>query len=398
MARLVRSDPAACAAYWELLCLRMEGDLDVETLRRALQVVVGRHDALRTRLAPGAFQEVLASIEVNLPLCEAGGEAAVAEWWRAIAEAPTELERGPLFRFALARTAPGEHLLAFCTHHLVSDGWSIGVLLREVGAVYGALREGSAPSLARPMQFGAWAAEAGRLHAAQAEAHLAYWEGVARGLAPAEPPRRGSAGEFRGARRSLELDGARVGRLRAEGARRGRTLFMTLFGAFTHLLHELCGSAGVVACVSSAGRGVPGCEGTVGDLAQVLPVVSRRAASLDASVEGASRSLLELYAHQDYPFALARAHLARLGLPVPEPVAAFNLDPIAGEPSFAGLRVQVVPRPVSFVRRALSFNLLPAPGGALLLDCDYAAGALTPSEIEGATARFIALLEELAGG
>src|SRR6185295_3742733 len=124
--------------------LRLAGELDVAALERALGEVVRRHDSLRTRFAEGEGAPVL-----------------VAEVRRRAAEEafrPFDLAAGPLFRARLLRLAEREHVLLLAMHHIVSDGWSLGVLLRELSALYAACREGRPPPLPEPpLQYAAYA-------------------------------------------------------------------------------------------------------------------------------------------------------------------------------------------------------------------------------------------------
>ena len=155
---LDRMDPGR-AAYAVPLALRLRGALDVAALRRALDELVARHESLRTVfrwLDGGPMQVVLPAGELPVesidltPVDAAGREG---ELLRRIADevaTPFLLERGPLARARLYRLADGEHVLLVNLHHIVTDGWSNGVLLRELSALYGAFARGEPSPLGEP--------------------------------------------------------------------------------------------------------------------------------------------------------------------------------------------------------------------------------------------------------
>ena len=146
--------------------VRLHGELDVEALRRALQTVVARHEVLRTRLevVDGVPQAVVDDgFVLELPLREQT-PAQVDALADAEARRPFDLARGPLIRGQLLRLAAREHQLLLTLHHSVSDGWSTGVMVREVAALYAAYREGSESPLAPlPIQYGDYAPMATRV-------------------------------------------------------------------------------------------------------------------------------------------------------------------------------------------------------------------------------------------
>src|SRR5262249_39439721 len=144
--------------------VRLAGDLDVPALSRALAEVVRRHEALRTRFAPGpegSLQWALAVPESALPVVDLEGIAPEVEVERlAMIEArrPFDLASGPLLRTVLLRLGATEHVLLAAMHHIAADGWSMEVFLREVAALYGAFVAGQPSPLPEPsLQYGDFA-------------------------------------------------------------------------------------------------------------------------------------------------------------------------------------------------------------------------------------------------
>ncbi|MFL5539462.1 MAG: condensation domain-containing protein, partial [Longimicrobiaceae bacterium] len=229
------------------VALRLAGELDAAALERALGEVVRRHDSLRTRFAevegaPVLVAEPFAGFALAADdlsaLAAEEREAAVRR--RAAEEAwrPFDLAAGPLFRARLLRLAEREHVLLLAMHHVVSDGWSLGVLFRELSALYAAYREGRASPLPEPpLQYAGYARwQRERLRGAELERQLAYWRERLAGAPallelPADHPRP-AVETHRGASASAELPGELVDRLCAVGRAQGATPFMVLLAAF----------------------------------------------------------------------------------------------------------------------------------------------------------------------
>ena len=238
---------------------RLSGPLDREALRRALDRVVARHEALRTTFTQvdgQPFQRIAAE-EIGFALQRYDlrrHRDAAGELERLMAEeavAPFDLEAGPLIRGRLIQLNVGEHALLVTMHHIISDGWSMGVLTRELGALYRAYSEGQADPLpALEIQYADYAAWqrrwiAGDVLQAQAE----YWRRTLAGAPalltlPTDRPRQ--PGKIMAALSiELELDEALTQGLKALGQRHGTTLFMTLLAGL--------GDAAVTSC--RTGRG-----------------------------------------------------------------------------------------------------------------------------------------------
>jgi len=264
---------------------RLGGALDAEALERALGEIVRRHEALRTvfREVDGALEQVIAPFSgFALPvedLSERGDAEREAEAMRRAAEdaaRPFDLSAGPLFRAALLRLADDEHLLLLCMHHVVGDGWSLGVLFHELEALYGAFREGREsplPDLAvQYADFAVW--QRAHLSGEALERHLAYWRTRLADAPellelPTDHPRP-AVPTHRGAHERVDLPTALLERLRALGRSEGATLYMVLLGAFQVLLSRSGAGEDVVVGSPIAGRARPEVEGLIGCFANTL--------------------------------------------------------------------------------------------------------------------------------
>ena len=297
--------------------LRLSGPLDVEALGRALTEVVRRHEALRTvyrETGEGPVQVVLPPEPVPLPVIEVPGDEArriVLE----SARVPFDLDRGPVLRALLLRLGPEEHSLRLDIHHIATDGWSMGVLGRELRDLYRGA--GSEILLAEPpVQYADYAVWQRRWLEAEGPAQLAAWTERLAGLPPAldlpADHSRPAVQSLSGALERLALPADLLDSLEAIGRRSGATLFMALLAAFETLLHRLTGRDDLAVGVPSANRGRPEIEGLAGFFVNNL--VMRADLSGDPTFAEALSRVREAavfaYANPDLPFERLVAELA----------------------------------------------------------------------------------------
>jgi amino acid adenylation domain-containing protein len=301
--------------------VRLTGELDVAALERSLREIVRRHETLRTtfREAGGEPAQVIdPDLSLELPVVDLGGlpaaerEAEALRLAREEAQRPFDMARGPLLRATLLKLAPQEHVVLLVMHHVVSDGWSMGVFYRELAALYqGFAGGGPAPLPELPVQYADYAAwQRDWLRGEVLERQLAYWkERLAGAPAALEMPTdrpRPPVQTVRGATEPFLISGPLLARLKALCQREGCTLYMALLAAFQTLLHRYSGQEDV--CVGSpvAGRTRPELEGLIGFFVNTL--VLRGDLSGDPTFRellGRAREVcLGAYAHQDLPFEL----------------------------------------------------------------------------------------------
>ncbi len=299
--------------------VRLRGGLAVPALARALRVVVERHEVLRTRfpLCDGQpVQEIAAEPQAALEEVDLSGwpeaerESAAQARLAASAEQPFDLARGPLLRTTLIRLSAEDHLLLLSMHHIVSDGWSMGVLVRELTVLYAAFLEGRTSPLAPlPIQYADFACwQRGWLQGEVLEAQLGYWRQRLDGAPavlelPTDRPRP-ALQRFRGETRRRILSPGLREAITALARREGVTLFMALAAAFDVLLHDYVGRDDIVMGTNVANRNRQETEGLVGFFLNQL--VLRTDLGGDPSfVELLARvreTALGAYAHQDLSF------------------------------------------------------------------------------------------------
>jgi hypothetical protein len=221
-----------------------------------------------------------------------------------------DLAAGPLTRVKVLRLADDEHLLLFNMHHIVTDGWSMGVFIRELGACYEAFSRGEEPSLPElPAQYADYAAwQRGWLEGEVLDGQLSYWrrqlDGAPTVLELPTGGDRPSMQSFRGGTQHFEFDGELTARLKELSRGEGATLFITMLAAFYALLHRYTGCEDLVVGAPAANRGRPELEGLIGFFANTLALRVRAGAgvSFRELIGRVRESALGAYAHQDVPF------------------------------------------------------------------------------------------------
>ena len=295
-------------AYNMPAALAIQGALDVDRLEAAFAQTVARHESLRTTFVVVKDEpRQLVHAHLAIPLqrrdlsMAADPEGAAREAALQDAETPFDLAAGPLVRLSLIRVGSARHVLLFNIHHIVSDDWSMGVLIREVMHAYDGV---TAPALRLQYRdFSSW--HLARLNEA---GHRAYWLDRLSGELPvldlpADHPRP-PVKTYRG--RSLEghLPAADLVRLKAVARDSGSTLFMTLIAAAKTLLYRYTGATDLIVAVPVAGREHPDLEDQIGFYINTLALRDRIEpdAPFRALLAEVTRNTTAAIEHQSYPF------------------------------------------------------------------------------------------------
>jgi amino acid adenylation domain-containing protein len=305
------------ASYNIPIALRISGRLNVAALESSLADVVRRHEALRTSfsLVEGVPVQVVRDIQGwQLPLIELTTmrepEREAEIFMKREAMRPFDLQAGPLFRATLLHLAGDDHVLLLTMHHIVSDGWSMGVLVREAATLYQAYIEGREAALPEVVvqyaDFACWQRE--WLTGEVLEEQLSYWRQQLGG-APAElelpvDRSRPKTPSYRGTMETLALSEELTESLQAFSRSESATLFMTLVAGFKALLYRYMGQTDIVVGTPVAGRNRAEIENLIGFFINTLPLRT------DVSGDPTFRELLKrvrdvalgAYAHQDLPF------------------------------------------------------------------------------------------------
>ncbi|MBG5507953.1 pyoverdine non-ribosomal peptide synthetase PvdD, partial [Pseudomonas aeruginosa] len=300
------------AAYHIPSALRLRGRLDVDALQRSFDSLVARHETLRTRfrLEGGrSYQQVQPAVSVSIER-EQFGEEGLIERIQAIVVQPFDLERGPLLRVNLLQLAKDDHVLVLVQHHIVSDGWSMQVMVEELVQLYAAYSQGLELALpALPIQYADYALwQRSWMEAGEKERQLAYWTGLLGGEQPVlELPfdrPRPARQSHRGAQFILELDIDLSQALRRVAQQEGATAFALLLASFQALLYRYSGQADIRVGVPIANRNRVETERLIGFFVntQVLKADLDGRMGFDELLAQARQRALEAQAHQDLPF------------------------------------------------------------------------------------------------
>lgn len=306
-------------AYNIPLIYQLSGELNKGALEQALQVLVTRHESLRTEIVSGdssTVQHILPSVEVTLnsiDLTEVAAQerqAVAAEELASLAEKPFVLEKGPLWHFSLIELQAGQNILCMVFYHAIFDGWSADIFMRELALLYPSLVSESEAGLAdvalQYADFAVWQQNSPK--SSPAEEDLQYWTEHLSGQlpvlqVPTDYPRP-QAQSFEGAALSYTISREKVERLTELGRTEGATLFMVLLSVYAFLLYRYSDQDDLIIGTPVAGRSLPELENIIGFFANTLAI------RIDLDSKLSFRELLrqvkeiciEAYGHQNITF------------------------------------------------------------------------------------------------
>ncbi|CAM4017544.1 amino acid adenylation domain-containing protein [Corallococcus exiguus] len=390
---------------------RLRGPLDETALGRAFNALVERHESLRTRFMEQDGQPVQVA-EPSLTLALAPEdltglpleqrEEQTRKRMAEEARRPFDLTRGPLLRTRLLRLSSEEHVLLLTMHHIVSDGWSIEVLIREVGVFYEAFVAGTAPVLpALPLQYADFARQQQGREGETLRRQLDYWKARLSGAPqvlelPTDLPRP-AVQTFQGAELRVELPAALVEQLKALGRRSGATLYMVLLAAFQTVLHRYSGQDEVCVGTPSAGRSQAELEGLIGFFLNTL--VLRTDLSGDPTFLGLLGRVREAatgaFDNQDVPFEKLVEEL--------QPRRSLSYTPLfqvmlilqkpQGRPQLGGLALEAIKSTAGRSMFDLTLSLVEVERGGLVGHVEYSTDLFEEATIARLTQHLRTVLE-----
>jgi amino acid adenylation domain-containing protein len=385
------------AEYLVPLALRIGGDLDIEALTGALSALVARHEVLRSRFVEqdGEPAQVVDPVRpVPLPV---SAVTDVETFVRSQVDTPLDLENGPVFRAALGRVSAGEHVLVLCLHHIVADGWSMGVLAAELRDHYAGIRPA-----ALPVQFGdvaAWQA------AASDETGLAFWRRALDGMPhvaelPADRPRPLTR-DIAGAKTPVHIPAPVVAQLAALGAGRGASLFMTVLAAFEVLVGRYTAMRDFAIGTPVSGRSHPQTEPLVGHFVNTVPLRADLTGdpAFTELLRRVRTSTLAAFDHDDVPFdrivELLRPQRDLTRTPLVQIVFALQNNDEAGW-ALPGLDVERLPVDTRVSKFDLELALAQDADGALTGIFEYPTALFDTTTVERLAGHFTTLLHRIA--
>ncbi|MDP3846048.1 MAG: amino acid adenylation domain-containing protein [Pseudomonas sp.] len=403
------------AAYSMAATLTLRGELDVPALQATFTALLERHEVLRTAYPeidgePWAVIDDQANFTLPyrdlsaLPPAERDAEATRDSL--AHLRQPFDLNHAPLLRAGLLKLADDQHLLHLALHHMVADGWSVGVLTNEFSQLYSRLRAGQPTDLpALPVQYADYAVwQRQLLSGARLEAELGFWRTALAGAPqvlplPTDHPRPAQA-DSSGATHDFQVPAALVKRLDALAHAQNASLYMVLLAAFQLLLHRLTGSRDLLLGTDVAGREAAELEGLIGFFVNVLPLRSqwRDGVRFVDLLEQTKQTSLAAFEHQALPFDRIVEALdvprERSRNPLVQALFVLQNTP-QGRFAIAGLEVELLPP----AERSSKFDMalfLEACEQGLRGNWVYASALFKAERIAALAADWLAILEQAA--
>lgn len=403
----------ASLAFNEASVLDFTGPLDVAALIAAVGDVLERHEALRATFSrDGLTMLVNAHAAMTLPVIDLTGLAdeerdpAHAALRAAAVETPFDLEQGPLARFTLVRLGGDAHELIFAAHHIVCDGWSLGVIVSDLARCYTARVRGARPALPDADRFSDYAVAMAVADSGPERADdLRYWTSKYAGAAPVldlptDRPRPVHK-TYGSAREDRLVSPERLQRVRAAGAKSGCSLFATLLTGFTAMVHRLTGDDDIVIGVPSAGQSASCRTGVVGHCVNMLPirVGVDPGKPVDELLARVKVTALDAFEHQGLGFGGLLEHISVPRDPSRVPLigVSFNVDRTLGA---AAMQFDGVHTSIETIARVsenfdLSVNAIESDAG-LQLECQYNTELFDAATIRRWLTTYETLLDGLA--
>jgi amino acid adenylation domain-containing protein len=347
-------------AYNITRAARLTGPLNVAALEQSLTEVLRRHEILRTTLRAvngQPFQSIALAKPFILPITdlepvpEAERESEARRLATEEARRPFDLAKGPLFRSKLVRLGEDDHVLLLTMHHIVSDGWSMAILFRELSTLYEVYANGKPSPLAElPIQYVDYAVwQRNWLRGEVLETQLSYWkkqlENISTLNLPTDRPRP-AVQSFNGAREALVLSTDLTQALKATSRKEGATLFMTLLAVFQILLHRLTGQDDIPVGSPIAGRNRSEIESLIGFFINTLVLRTDLSgnSTFTELLARVRRGCLDAYAHQDVPFEKLLEELRPERDPSRTPLfqVFFNMLNVAERAKLQGLKIETI--------------------------------------------------------
>ena len=397
-------------AYNQSTTIHLRGSFNLAAARKAIQEVVDRHEALRATFSQsGDYQQINSTLTLNIPVVDfstldnSDRAPHLAEFLATEARETFNLETGPLVRTQIVKLEEQHHLLVLTVHHIIADGWSLGVLQQELAAIYTAECQAIAHQLPQPMQLSEYVHwEASQQESPEMAKAEAYWlqqfsSSVPVLELPTDRPRP-SVNRYVGNRQTFTLDKTFYGALKTQSIKFKSTLFTTALAGFLALLHRLTGQDDIVIGIPSAGQLSVEGESLIGHYVNLLPIRSQvvENPTFTEYLSSIKQVLSDAYDHQIYPFIrlVKKLNLPRDTSRPPLVTILFNLDrPMASLESFS--------QKVEFVRNPTHSSIsdifldIHQQNDELVVDCEYNTDLFDSPTIERWMKHWQTLLESI---
>ncbi len=377
----------ASRAYNESISLLLAGEVRVDAVKYAIEEVVKRHDSIRGVFTPDGSQMcIYESLSDFLDVQDVSYLSpeqqmhALEEYKSSIANKVFDVIFGPLFFAKLHIVATDRVVLTLSAHHIICDGWSLGVILKDIAALYNAHVQNLKPNLHLPEMYSNYAQQQNAyLSSKEYKVVEDYWHSQFKDITPVlelptdEPyPLIRS---FNSHRLDFHLDASLVDRIRSFSLKNDVSFFTTLLSAFELVIHHISSSDKIVIGVPAAGQSISGMPSLVGHCVNLLPLLSTISAdaSINDYIQGRRKQILQDFDYQQITFStlLRRLNITRDLSKVPLVSVMFNLDmDMDKDVSFYGLNHNLISNPRSFENFELFVNVT-GSGNDLTVEWSY---------------------------
>ncbi|TXE12887.1 amino acid adenylation domain-containing protein [Seonamhaeicola algicola] len=385
-------------AYNESVTLVLNGNLNKETLIKALQVLVNRHEALRSVYSTnGKFMTIFKTLPLRIDYKDISQEndskkdIAFSDYLLADANYIFNLVKGPLFKIGLIKISENEHRLVITAHHIICDGWSVGIMLEELGEIYSAVINNKTPSLPQAETYSSYATEQQLFIDSDAYKKTEnYWinqynSSVPIVTLPTDFPRP-ELRTFKSKRLDFAIDKSLVSSLKKTGVKSGASFVITLLAAFEVFLYNITGQDDLVVGLPASGQSQSGKTQLVGHCVNLMPLRSKLSPEIAFSeyLKNRKTSILDAYDYQQFSFGqlLKKISITRDPSRIPLVPIMFNIDMgMSSAVHFKGLTHKLISNPREYEAFELFLNAT-GTEDELILEWSYNAALFKPDTIE----------------
>ncbi|NAS32280.1 amino acid adenylation domain-containing protein [Flavobacteriaceae bacterium R38] len=398
-------------AYNESISLILTGDLDKNALEDAIQELIGRHEALQATFSPdGRFMIVFKKLPIEIFYQDVSSldvnqkEGAVKNYLSGEANHIFDLIKGPLFKVGLLKLSEQEHQLILTAHHIICDGWSLGIMLEELGGFYSANIQGTRHNVPEPETFSSYAEDELRFVGSQDYIKTeGYWlkqyeASVPMVTLPTDFPRP-ELRTFKGNRLDFEIDGDLVTDLKKVGIQSGASFVVTLLAAFEVFLYGQTGQDDLVLGLPASGQSLSGKTQLIGHCVNLLPLRSKLDSNMSFNqyLKKRKTAIFDAYEHQQFSFGqlLQKLAITRDPSRVPLVPVMFNIDMgMTSAVAFEGLDYRLRSNPRTHEAFELFLNAT-GTEDELILEWSFNSSLFKPETIKQMMTSFKEVLEEI---
>jgi amino acid adenylation domain-containing protein len=378
---------AANLAYNESVSLKLKGEFDLTALKHAVDMLIQRHEALRATInEDGTLIQIANELHIDIPefslnsLSDQEKENALRYELKKEVEKPFDLHKGPLIRVSIIRLEKNLHQIVFTLHHIIGDGWSLGICLIELSKFYSSLKTNVSPGLEPADGWIEFANEEQEYaKSPEHEQTEKYWLNLFAGNIPVMDlpvnKSRPAVRTFNANRIDVPIPTEVVEKLKQLGAKSGCSLVNTMIAAFEVFLHRITGMDDIVTGLPAAGQSTTGKQNLVGHCVNLLPLRTHinSEEKFNDYLKRRKKSLLDDFDHQRYTFGnlVRKLNIPRDPSRIPLVPVSFNIDiGLTNGVEFSGLDFEFTTNARKYENFELFINCA-GTGNNLVMECTY---------------------------